>query len=794
MFWNVQILLHTFALSFVGVRMKFLKLVLIVIVAFSGFSVAAQDSLVGGALTENTEWTNDYTYIVFNDLRIPEGITLTIEAGVTVKIDQGRGIFVLGGNMTVDGQQDDIIDSVKFIPNHLSRLDGWKWKGISFIGAGGTGLNGISFTSIEDAEIAVEIIESEKLIIEDCRIENNQNLGIRLVNSKDCLIARCLFQNNYDGIEMVAADTKETTGNDVTNCIFKNFNHNIYMLKSEGGKFMNNLVEGNLIEGSNNGIWMDNGGGASYGSNTINRNIFVANGSEVGYGILLAQDSIKITNNIFWKNYITIFYDQNTSGSYVANNSSYQDDNGILITKGSVDNQFRNNTFSVNEYSFLVLDENSGITFSQNNIFAKPEQEKIIVNKNSGDINIASNFWNTTSESDIEKLIWDQNDDPASGTAFYKPVLPEADTTNPISPPNHVIKQLVDEQVKLSWSANPEKDFRAYKVYSGDFKNYSFSKAVETGIDTVFYLSQDDINDSIAVTALDAATNPVNAQVMGHESPFAFATIYPYAGNDDVVCKKNSTFRVSGATIPYEFQSINWTTAGDGNFNDNDVLEPFYFPGPADMQHGEVVLILSVLNTGVEKSDSLTLYIKDDPVVFAGNDTVIFADSELELLSALAQYQETTKWLSTGDGVFNNDTLVNTVYTPGLSDIEFGFVELVLVAGSECGTATDTLRLLIEPFFSIEGNLWHNNSPVQDAVILAVKDSEDAARTTDIADAEIDGHFKFDRLVGGNYYLYAVPDTSLTNGSVPGYYANNLRWQNAHFESCFHRHLVNNWT
>jgi hypothetical protein len=29
--------------------------------------------------------------------------------------------------------------------------------------------------------------------------------------------------------------------------------------------------------------------------------------------------------------------------------------------------------------------------------------------------------------------------------------------------------------------------------------------------------------------------------------------------------------------------------------------------------------------------------------------------------------------------------------------------------------------------------------------------------------------------------VYAVPDTMLSNGSVPGYYANNLRWQQAHY-------------
>lgn len=780
-FWFARKPLFGSTGSLIHGRVEFLKLVLIVIIAMTRISVTAEDIFVGGQLEEDETWTKENTYIVFKDLRIPEGISLTIQAGVTVKIDQGRGIFVLGGTMTVDGRQGEMIDSVNFFANHVSRLDGWKWKGISYIGVSGEGLNKIAYAKIIDAEIAVGITASEEVIVENSSIIYNQHLGVRLLNSKNCQITYCLLQNNYDGIEMIAEEGRQTSGNIVRSCILKNFNHNIYMSKASGGMFMNNLVESNIIEGSNNGIWMDNGGGASFGKNTITKNVFVANGSGAGYGLLLALDSITVTNNIFWKNHIAIFYDPFTGGSYVANNSSYRDDNGILLTRGSVENQFLNNTFSINEYTVYTLDENAGIIFSHNNIFAKPGQEEIIINKYPYDVSISSNFWNTTSDSDIEKMIWDHSDDPTSGAVNFKPILQDADTTNPVSPPMDVIKQLVDGQVKLSWSSNPENDIRAYKVYDGGFENYAFSNATEAGNDTVFFLSSDDIYDSIAVTALDHTINPVDAQVMGHESPFAFATIYPYAGNDDVVCKKNSAFRVSEATIPFEHQSFNWSSGGDGNFSDVAVLEPVYYPGPADLLLREVVLTLEVLKDGVVQTDHLTLNIIDDPFVFAGNDTVIFAGSDIELLTALAQYQETNKWLTGGDGVFNNDTLVNAIYTPGNGDMALGEVELVLEARSVCGTVTDTLRLVIEPFFSIEGKLWFNDNPVQDAVVLAVIDIEDAARATDIADAGVDGFFRFDRLVEGNYSLYAVPDTALTNGTVPGYYANNLRWQDAHY-------------
>ncbi len=82
----------------------FLKIVLVSLFFISFGSANAEDILVGGLLNEDQTWTKEFTYIVYKDLRIPEGVTLNVQAGVTIKIDQGRGIFILGGNMIVDGQ------------------------------------------------------------------------------------------------------------------------------------------------------------------------------------------------------------------------------------------------------------------------------------------------------------------------------------------------------------------------------------------------------------------------------------------------------------------------------------------------------------------------------------------------------------------------------------------------------------------------------------------------------------------------------------------------------------------
>ncbi len=758
--------------------------ILFTIIFFLWFAsyVSAEEILVGGTLAEDEIWTNENVYVVYKDLRIPAGITLTIQSGVTVKVDQGRGILVLGGNLMVNGRQNNEIDSVNFLPNHVELRDGWKWKGISYTGVSGSELNKISYANITDAEIAIDIYNSQQVRIENTCILNNQNIGARLYNSKDCSIIDCLLQDNYDGIEIVATNGSEASGNFVKGCILKNSNHNLYLLKAYGGIFINNLVENNLIEGGNNGIWMDDGGGEAYGRNTISKNILINNGAGEGFAILLAQDSIDITNNIFWKNHMALFYDPYTSGSHVSNNSFYQNQYGITLSTGSEGNEFLNNTFSSNEVTIFDMRESGDFVFSATNIFPMPEQENIIINKTQNDVDLDNNYWHVASDEYIPKLIYDKNDDPILGVIYYEPVLSEADTTNPVSPPFRVIKQLVDGDVKISWFSNPEKDQKSYKVYFGGFENYSFQNALSAGIDTSFLLSGVDISDSIAVTALDSTLMLTDAQVNGHESPFAFALPYPYAGDDVTICKNQDAVQIMGGTVPYSYLSISWFTSGDGYFDDSNILSPVYFTGETDKQEGKVVLTMGVSAMGgIKLYDSLTLNIYDDPVAFAGNDTTIFADAQLDLTSAFSQYYESIHWVTTGDGVFNNDTLQNPVYSPGDMDIELGEVELVLMAVSECGMASDTLRLLIEPFFAMQGKLWYKGQLVQHGVVIAVKDSEEGTRAVEMEQTADDGTFIFSRMMEGRYYIYAVPDTILTNGAVPGYYANNLRWQNAHY-------------
>ena len=743
----------------------------------AGMKLSAQDEIqVGGTLTENEVWTPDHIYIVYKDLRIPDTVTLIIQAGVTVKVDQGRGVFVLGGNLYAEGNEND---SVIFRANYTREEKDWYWKGINYTGVGDVGENSIYYTKIIDAETGIDSYNSEDVVIKNSTFLNSQNIGIRLFNSRNCQIVDCQFINNYDGIEMVATDGEEASGNTIAHCILNNENHNVYLLKAYGGILINNLLENNLIENGNNGIWLDNGGGEAFGRNMIRKNIIMLNGSGAGYGLMVGQDSIDVQYNIFWKNHIAVFFDQETAGSVVMNNSFYQNEDGILISAASVENEFYHNTFSENVAGVFKLRETQGTAFRRNNIFTFPGQEAVVINYSPDDILLTENYWHDTIEENIRQLIWDQEDDPALGEVIISPFLQAADTVNPVVPPMNLIKQQVDGKVKVSWAANPETDLWRYRVYYGEFKNYVFPHVEDAGKDTVFFMTGIDSHDTIAATALDSAFVDEDGQVLGHESPFAFAEIYPYAGADDIICKMHVQFPLLEATVPYDYDDISWTSSGDGLFNDGHILNPVYYPGPNDKEQGKVILTISVTADETVKKDSLLLYIFDDPVVYAGNDTTILADEQLSLSSSGALYYEALFWSTTGDGTFDNDTILHPEYTPGQEDLAVGEVQLILTAVSECGSSNDTLTLHFEPVYSVEGNVWHNGAPVRNGVVLAMKDNPEGARAVDLAQTGTDGKFRLARVTAGDYVLYAVPDTITAGEAVPGYYANKLRWQDA---------------
>jgi len=152
------------------------------------------------------------------------------------------------------------------------------------------------------------------------------------------------------------------------------------------------------------------------------------------------------------------------------------------------------------------------------------------------------------------------------------------------------------------------------------------------------------------------------------------------AGDDVSICEGEDYQTIASAT---NYESIVWTTGGDGFFDDPNLLTPVYIPGLSDYQNGSVELCITaypIPPSTTIVTDCMTLFFQQDPDVFAGTDATISESVSYSLSDASVFNYSTLYWETSGDGFFDDATLLSSTYTPGLADISAGTVELCLTA------------------------------------------------------------------------------------------------------------------
>ena len=126
-----------------------------------------------------------------------------------------------------------------------------------------------------------------------------------------------------------------------------------------------------------------------------------------------------------------------------------------------------------------------------------------------------------------------------------------------------------------------------------------------------------------------------------------------------------------------------------------------YLRGPGDIANGGFRLTITALGyeMGMVDHDSLYVTIIHLPEAFAGNDTTICYNTSVTLNGEVIN-ADYIAWSTNGDGVFDDITILNAIYTPGPEDIQNELVELTLSAFSilPCDEInTDKVKIMLDP-------------------------------------------------------------------------------------------------
>ena len=171
------------------------------------------------------------------------------------------------------------------------------------------------------------------------------------------------------------------------------------------------------------------------------------------------------------------------------------------------------------------------------------------------------------------------------------------------------------------------------------------------------------------------------------------------AGAPLTVCEGNSVTLAGvvggGAT------SAIWS-GGDGTFNNPNLPNAVYTPGPGDVLAGTVTLTLTSDDPAGPcgaASDDVVITIEPAPTVDAGVPQTICAADPVTLSGTISGSATSASWSTSGDGIFNNITSLTAEYVPGTDDIDAGTVTLTLTtdATASCASVSDDVVITITP-------------------------------------------------------------------------------------------------
>lgn len=341
--------------------------------AFSPSVSAQSGTIVNGILTSDTVWTKAGSpYNLTGPVGVKEGVTLTIDAGVTVNLN--TYYIIVNGTLKAQGTGSDQIHFNNGYLNFLGSGDG----------------------SIVEHSILTSTY-SPLTIWNSAKIDHNTITGIIYLTGQ----STATISNNI--IKGKIVDTsKETTSiinNTITNPAPASDSYGIHAEQSSG------VISGNTISNCLIGIF------AYHANPTISQNTILRcdAGIDVASG---SSPAIRL-------NYIH----ENTEGINILSGNPTVEDNTIFNnTKGIVIGH-EQNWFG----GFYYIEASPSI--SKNNIYANTAANIFL--GTSKNFTLPNNWWGTTNEITIAQSIHDYRSDFNLGTVTFQPILTAANPNAP---------------------------------------------------------------------------------------------------------------------------------------------------------------------------------------------------------------------------------------------------------------------------------------------------------------------------------------------------------------------------
>lgn len=756
---------------------------------------------VGGELTGNELYTPvNNPYIVTEDLIVGNDITLTVSPGVIMLFRGGTALRVNNGTLIASGTETQ---KIRFEPEINSGLSG-QWNGLIFnnaktiLSADSSYMFGsvLSNIIINYAADAITLAFGTEMLIEKAEI-NHSDCALSIFGSGKNVIRSCAVIDCEKGIFF--ANGYKNANNRIYNNKFLRCASGALLIDNQGLFSHHNIISRNRIESCGTGIQVGSAQAGGAGYNLIDKNVFISNTD----ALTLYHDLNTVTGNRFVSNINGLICTNSDQNSISYNLFSRHRMNCITLMQGSSFNSITFNSLNYssggawvvenattptlsNSLSYNTAYGNSDFSF----FFQQAPQASVQFNNLIGNGDLMSfqnqsdtlihaeyNFWGSQSSSHIDSLIYDHSDNTAFGEVLYNPFLDNILTTAPVPPPASVVKQVVGNSLIVTWDAVDAADLTGYNIYFGTNDGITFENHLSNGMLRSINLGLFNPEDTVAITAFDFQADGFWDQTEGHESDFTFASIAPYAGPDTAVCF-DEIYSIAYSTA-YDYESLVWTSSGDGVFNNAHLLHPVYTPGPQDYLNGSVTLFLKATKGEKFMTDEAVVTFHEAAKVYAGNDTIISSDLDFDIIYAVASGYTGLKWTSSGDGTFTDDTRLNTIYSPGVTDSVAGKVILTLTAYSVCGFSSDQFVITLEQGYTIKGKVWAGDTEATGSRLSVFREAQGRILPVRSDIQYTSGEFEINSLLEGIYLIYSVPDKTLFPGFLPSYFYSTELWSKA---------------